>query len=65
MSEDNVELTLRIADAFNRRDVALGLWDEEGVWYPAIEALTEGRRASLVNTRLANRPRTALECGYP
>jgi ketosteroid isomerase-like protein len=46
MSQENVELTLRITDAFNRRDVDAGvaLWDEEGVWYPAIEALTEGRR---------------------
>ena len=46
MSEENVELTLRATDAFNRRDVeaAIALWDEEGVWYPAIEILTEGRR---------------------
>ena len=47
MSDDNVELTLRVTDAFNRRDVeaTVALWDEEGVWYPAIEALTEGRTA--------------------
>jgi ketosteroid isomerase-like protein len=46
MSQENVDLTLRISEAFNRRDVdaALALWDEEGVWYPAIEALTEGGR---------------------
>ena len=46
MSQENVELTLRITDAFNRRDVdaAVALWDQEGVWYPAMEALTEGRR---------------------
>jgi ketosteroid isomerase-like protein len=46
MSEENVELTLRVTEAFNRRDVeaAVALWDEEGVWYPALEALTEGRR---------------------
>lgn len=47
MSEENVELTIRATDAFNQRDVeaAIALWDEEGVWYPAIETLTEGRRA--------------------
>jgi ketosteroid isomerase-like protein len=46
MSEENVELTMQATDAFNRRDVeaAVALWDDEGVWYPAIEALTEGRR---------------------
>jgi ketosteroid isomerase-like protein len=46
ISEQNVELTLRITDPFNRRDVdaALALWDEEGAWYPAIEAVTEGGR---------------------
>ena len=38
-------LTLRATDAFNRRDVeaAAALWDEEGVWYPAIEALAEAK----------------------
>jgi ketosteroid isomerase-like protein len=47
MSEENVELMLLFTDAFNRRDVdaVIALWDDEGVWYPAIEALTEGRRA--------------------
>ena len=47
MSEENVELTARATDAFNRRDVeaTVALWDEEGVWYPAIEALMEGRTA--------------------
>jgi ketosteroid isomerase-like protein len=47
MSNETVELTLLITDAFNRRDVdaVIALWDDEGVWYPAIEALTEGRRA--------------------
>ena len=41
-----MKLTLRATDAFNRRDMeaAIALWDEEGVWYPAIEVLTEGRR---------------------
>jgi ketosteroid isomerase-like protein len=44
MSEENVELTLRITDASNRRDVeaVLALWDDEGVMYPAIEESTEG-----------------------
>ena len=42
MSQENVELTMRATDAFNRRDVeaVLALWDEEGVWYPVIEATT-------------------------
>jgi ketosteroid isomerase-like protein len=46
MSEENVELTLRITDASNRRDVeaVVALWDDEGVWYPAIEVSTEGRK---------------------
>jgi ketosteroid isomerase-like protein len=44
MSQENVELTMRISAAFNRGDVEAGLalWDEDGVWHPAIEALTEG-----------------------
>ena len=38
-----MELTLRATDAFNRRDVesAAALWDEEGIWYPALEAMTD------------------------
>jgi ketosteroid isomerase-like protein len=46
MSQENVELTLLMIDAFNRRDVeaVIALTDEEGVWHPAIEALTEGGR---------------------
>jgi ketosteroid isomerase-like protein len=42
----DVELTLRIIDAFNRRHVeaVTALWDDEGVWYPAIEASTEARK---------------------
>jgi ketosteroid isomerase-like protein len=46
MSEENVELTLLLTDVFNRRDVDafVALWGDEGVWYPALEALTEGRR---------------------
>jgi ketosteroid isomerase-like protein len=44
MPEENVELTLRITDASNRREVeaVLALWDDEGVMYPAIEESTEG-----------------------
>jgi ketosteroid isomerase-like protein len=47
MSQENVDLTVRATDAFNRRDVeaAAALWDADGVWYPALEALTEGRTA--------------------
>jgi ketosteroid isomerase-like protein len=46
MSEENVELTLLMIDAFNRRDVeaVIALTDPEAVWSPAIEALTEGSR---------------------
>src|SRR5512132_3674572 len=47
MSEENVELTRLLLDAFNRGDVdaVVALWDDEGVWNPAIEALTEGDRS--------------------
>jgi ketosteroid isomerase-like protein len=46
MSQANVELSLRLIGAWNRRDVeaAVALFDQEAVWYPAIEASTEGRR---------------------
>ena len=46
MSQENVELTLLLSDALNRRDVDawVALWDDEGLWSPAIETLTEGRR---------------------
>jgi ketosteroid isomerase-like protein len=46
MSQENIELTLRITDASNRRDVeaVLALWDDEGVMYPAIEGSTEGSK---------------------
>jgi ketosteroid isomerase-like protein len=42
---ENVELSLDLNDAWNRRDVdaVLALWDPEGVWYPALEGVTEGR----------------------
>ena len=44
MSQENVELSLRLIDVWNRRDVeaAVALWDPEGVWYPPFERL-EGR----------------------
>ena len=47
MSQENVERTLLALDAWNRRDVeaTVALWDPEGVWYPAIEGVTEGRSA--------------------
>jgi ketosteroid isomerase-like protein len=46
MSEENVERSLLLIEAWNRRDVetSIELMDSEGVWYPAIEALTEGRK---------------------
>jgi ketosteroid isomerase-like protein len=42
---ENVELSLHLNDAWNRRDVdaVVALWDPEGVWYPALEGVTEGR----------------------
>jgi ketosteroid isomerase-like protein len=42
---ENVELSLELNDAWNRRDVdaVVALWDPEGVWYPALEGVTEGR----------------------
>jgi ketosteroid isomerase-like protein len=45
MSQENVEMTLRFVDAWNRRDVDawVALWDPEGVWSPALERITEGR----------------------
>jgi ketosteroid isomerase-like protein len=44
MSEENVELSLRLIDAWNRRDVeaTVALWDPEGVWYPSLEGIMEG-----------------------
>jgi ketosteroid isomerase-like protein len=46
MSQENVELTLRITDASNQRDVeaVVALWDDEGAMYPAIEESTEGSK---------------------
>jgi ketosteroid isomerase-like protein len=45
MSQENVELSLRAVDAWNRRDAEawIELWDPEGVWSPAFERITEGR----------------------
>jgi ketosteroid isomerase-like protein len=45
MSEENVELTLRLFDAWNRRDAeaAIALCDPEALWFPALEGITEGR----------------------
>jgi ketosteroid isomerase-like protein len=45
MSQENVELTLLVVDAWNRRDAEawIELWDPEGVWSPAFERMTEGR----------------------
>ena len=45
MSQENVELAWHLADAWNRRDVkaTIALWDPEGVWYPPLEGITEGR----------------------
>jgi ketosteroid isomerase-like protein len=42
---ENVELSLDLNDAWNRRDVdaVVALWDPEGMWYPALEGVTEGR----------------------
>ena len=46
MSQENLEMSRLMTDAFNRRDVeaVVALWDDEGVWYPAIEASVEGSR---------------------
>jgi ketosteroid isomerase-like protein len=43
MSQENVELSLRLVDAWNRGDVeaVLALWDPDGGWYPALEGITE------------------------
>ena len=45
MSQENVELSLRVNDAWSRRGVeaVIALWDPEGVWYPPFEGITEGR----------------------
>jgi ketosteroid isomerase-like protein len=45
MSEVNVERSLLLMDAWNRRDAEAGvaLWDPESVRYPVFERVTEGR----------------------
>jgi ketosteroid isomerase-like protein len=45
MSQENVERSLLIVDAWNRRDMeaAVAFWDPEGTYSGAFERLTEGR----------------------
>jgi ketosteroid isomerase-like protein len=45
MSQENVELALRISDAWNRRDAetVIALWDPDGVWYPPLPGIMKGR----------------------
>jgi ketosteroid isomerase-like protein len=45
MSEENVELTLRLINAWNQRDVeaAIALSDPEALFIPPLEGITEGR----------------------
>jgi ketosteroid isomerase-like protein len=45
MSQENVELSKRAVDAWNRRDVeaTIVLADPEAVWHPALEEIVEGR----------------------
>jgi ketosteroid isomerase-like protein len=42
---ENVELSLELNEGWNRRDMdaVVALWDPEGVWYPALDEVTEGR----------------------
>jgi hypothetical protein len=44
MSRENVELSVRVTDAFNGRDpeAMLALWDPSCEWLPAIEAEVAG-----------------------
>jgi ketosteroid isomerase-like protein len=44
MSQENVELSLCLVEAWERRDAEamVALWDPEGVWYPPFEEITEG-----------------------
>jgi ketosteroid isomerase-like protein len=48
VSEENVERTRLVLDAWNRRDAEamVALWDAEGGWYPALERITESRAYS-------------------
>jgi ketosteroid isomerase-like protein len=45
MSQENVELSTRLAKAWNRRDVeaVVAHVDPEGVWHPVLEEVIEGR----------------------
>jgi ketosteroid isomerase-like protein len=45
MSNENVELSLLIKEAWNRRDAeaVIALLDPQIVWLPPLEAITEGR----------------------
>jgi ketosteroid isomerase-like protein len=44
MSQENVDLSWRLNDAWARRDVeaVVAVWDPAGVWYPPFEGITEG-----------------------
>ena len=44
MSQENVDLSSRVTDAFNRHDpeAMVSLWDPKCEWLPAIEAEVEG-----------------------
>jgi len=44
MSQENVELSKRVVDAWNRRDVeaTVALADPEVVWHPVLEETIEG-----------------------
>ena len=44
MSQENVELSVRVTDAFNARDseAMVALWDPNCEWLPAIEAEVAG-----------------------
>jgi hypothetical protein len=46
MSQENVERTLLLYDAWNRRDpeAVMPLVDPEAVWFPAVEGDAEGGR---------------------
>jgi ketosteroid isomerase-like protein len=45
MSQENVELSKRVVDAWNRRDVeaTIALEDPEVVWDPVLEETVEGQ----------------------
>jgi ketosteroid isomerase-like protein len=45
MSEENVELSKRVVEAWNRRDVeaTIALADDQVVWHPVLEETIEGQ----------------------